>query len=153
MSESIRNIVREMREFADTDSQSIGRDILRREIQYLADRIEAAYKQTVTDCNQSKMREALRYLRDASREFHHLILNSKHNEICDKYKYAPSAKISDAIANANAALSEPPRNCDLYDSEEDAWNAYLELHPNAECPNDEYEMWLFDPAEMEGGVE
>jgi hypothetical protein len=54
-----------------------------------------------------KIREALEYLRDASREFHHLILNSKHNEICDKYKYAEVAKISDAIANANAALSAP----------------------------------------------
>jgi hypothetical protein len=60
--------------------------------------------------NAAKMRDALKYLRDASREFCHLILNSKHNEICDKYKYKEFAKISDAIANANITLSAPARN-------------------------------------------
>lgn len=56
--------------------------------------------------NNQKLREALEYLRDASREFHHLILNSKHNEICDKYKHPEVAKISDAIANAGLVLAE-----------------------------------------------
>ena len=63
--------------------------------------------------NCAKMREALEYLRDASREFCHLILNSKYNEVFDKYKYAEVAKIRDAIANANAALArnrERPRS-------------------------------------------
>lgn len=78
------------------------------DVRNLADRIE----QAVTNCNQLKMREALKYLRDASREFHHLILNSKHNEICDKYKYPEVMKIRDAIANAGVVLAEPVRNCD-----------------------------------------
>lgn len=51
---TINDIVAEMREFADADSQSIGRDVLRRRIQQFADRIE----QAVTNCNQFKMREA-----------------------------------------------------------------------------------------------
>lgn len=41
---SLKDIVREMREFADTDSQTIGRDVLRRRIQGYADRVEAAAK-------------------------------------------------------------------------------------------------------------
>lgn len=53
--ETIKDIVAELREFADADSQSIGRDVLRRRIQHFADRIE----QSVTKCNQFKMREAL----------------------------------------------------------------------------------------------
>lgn len=60
-------------------------------------------KESLEVGNAAKMREALKYLRDASREFCHLILNSKYNEVFDKYKYPEVAKIRDAIANANAA--------------------------------------------------
>ena len=42
--ETIADIVAEMREFADTDSQSMGRDVLRRRIQHFAIRFEAAMK-------------------------------------------------------------------------------------------------------------
>ena len=42
--ETIADIVAEMREFADTDSQSMGRDVLRRRIQHFARRFEAAAK-------------------------------------------------------------------------------------------------------------
>lgn len=42
--ESTDKILREMREFADTDSQSIGRDVLRREIQHFADRLDEIEK-------------------------------------------------------------------------------------------------------------
>ena len=42
--ETIADIVAEMLEFADTDSQTIGRDVLRRRIQHFARRIEAAAK-------------------------------------------------------------------------------------------------------------
>lgn len=45
--ESILDIVSEMREFADADSQTIGRDVLRKRIQDFARRIE----QSVTNCN------------------------------------------------------------------------------------------------------
>ena len=62
--------------------------------------------------NAAKTREALKFLRDASREFCHLILNSKYNEVMDKYKYPEVAKIRDAIAKAGVTLSAPARNCD-----------------------------------------
>lgn len=42
--ETIADIVAEMIEFADTDSQTIGRDVLRRRIQHFARRFEAAAK-------------------------------------------------------------------------------------------------------------
>ena len=61
--ETIADILTEMREFADKDSQSIGRDVLRRRIQHFARRIE----QSVTDCNQfgnsASMRDALEEVR------------------------------------------------------------------------------------------
>ena len=41
---TVDDILRKMREFAEADSQSIGRDVLRREIHNFADRIEAAEK-------------------------------------------------------------------------------------------------------------
>ena len=43
--ETIADIVAEMREFADTDSQSIGRDVLRRRIQHFARRFEAVKRE------------------------------------------------------------------------------------------------------------
>ena len=42
--ETIADIVDEMLKFAETDSQTIGRDVLRRRIQHFANRIEAAAK-------------------------------------------------------------------------------------------------------------
>lgn len=102
--ESIKDIIAEMRK--DMPRVVDAKVILRN----YADRIEEA----LTNCNQLKMRSALEYLRDASREFCHLILNSKYNEVYDKYKHPEVAKISDAIANAGLVLAEPPRNCDVY---------------------------------------
>ncbi len=73
---------------------------------------EATCKESLQVGNAAKTREALGRLRDASREFCHLILNSKYNAIFDKYKYAEVVEIRAAISNANFALSAPPRNCD-----------------------------------------
>ena len=56
--------------------------------------------------NAAKIREALKYLRDASREFCHLIYNSKYIGLMDKYKYKEVARIRDAIANAGVTLAE-----------------------------------------------
>ena len=42
--ETIADIVDEMLKFAETDSQTIGRDVLRRRIQHFARRFEAAVK-------------------------------------------------------------------------------------------------------------
>ena len=62
--ESISDIVSEMREFADTDSQTIGRDVLRKRIQDFSRRIE----QSVTDCNRignfAKILEALELIHE-----------------------------------------------------------------------------------------
>ena len=48
-SETIADIVSEMLEFAETDSQTIGRDVLRRRIQNFARRFEAAAKREVAE--------------------------------------------------------------------------------------------------------
>ena len=53
--ETIADIVAKMLEFADTDSQTIGRDVLRRRIQHFARRFEAAAKREVAE-----LRECLR---------------------------------------------------------------------------------------------
>ena len=47
--ETIADIVSEMIEFAETDSQTIGRDVLRRRIQNFARRFEAAAKREVAE--------------------------------------------------------------------------------------------------------
>ena len=47
--ETIADIVAEILEFAETDSQTIGRDVLRRRIQNFAKRFEAAAKREVAE--------------------------------------------------------------------------------------------------------
>ena len=47
--ETIADIVTKMIEFAETDSQTIGRDVLRRRIQNFARRFEAAAKREVAE--------------------------------------------------------------------------------------------------------
>lgn len=134
--ETIDDIVRDMRIGDIRATANTSSAVERKAFEYIndflagyADRIEVAVRECrktgvrpdgykvpdeeVTNCNQLKMREALKYLRDASREFCHLILNSKYNEVYDKYKHPEVAKISDAIANAGLVLAEPPRNCDI----------------------------------------
>ena len=90
-------------------------------------------KESLEVGNTAKMCEALEYLRDASREFCHLILNSKYNEVFDKYKYPEVSKIRYAIDNANVALSASPRNCDVMDWRT-AWVKWrTELHTQKPC--------------------
>ena len=69
----------------------------------------------------AKLREALVCLRDAAREFHHQILNSKYSGILDKYTceeqgFSAALKVVGAIVRANEALAAPARNCDVLDS-------------------------------------
>ena len=47
--ETIADVVAKMLEFAETDSQTIGRDVLRRRIQNFARRFEAAAKREVAE--------------------------------------------------------------------------------------------------------
>ena len=56
--ETIADIVSEMIEFAETDSQTIGRDVLRRRIQNFARRFEAASKREVAELK-SKMNDVV----------------------------------------------------------------------------------------------
>ena len=56
--ETIADIVTAMLEFADTDSQTIGRDVLRRRIQHFARRFEAAAKREVEELK-SKMNDVV----------------------------------------------------------------------------------------------
>ena len=81
----------------------------------------------------AKMREALKYLRDASREFCHLIRNSKYIGLMDKYKYAEVARIRDAIANAGLTLAAPARNCDVGTAEEQAKRYMNFCHNYPKC--------------------
>lgn len=99
--ETISEIITDMREFADADSQSIGRDVLRRRIQHFADSIE----QAVTNCNQFKMREALLKSRKAMDEMSRSIF---HGWIEDGL----AEVMGEAQRDISSALAEPPRNCD-----------------------------------------
>lgn len=134
VTETVNDILREVREFADTDSQTIGRDVLRRQIQNFADRFKAAYKreidtltadrdnwrcqalaederanvaETVTYCNQSKLIEALK-------------MCVKMLDIC--LLYSPDGypsqgdDIQRVIKKGESALSEPQRNCDRFNN-------------------------------------
>ena len=105
--ETISDIVSEIREFADTDSQTIGRDVLRKRIQDFASRIE----QSVTDCNRignfSKILEALE-------QIHELL------GIGGKPDTAMCIRYEAAYLIAKEALSAPQRNCDVGTAEEQA---------------------------------
>ena len=74
--ETIADIVAEMREFADTDSQSMGRDVLRKRIQHFARRIEAAWKREVPELREC-LKEAIREKCPFTR------MSCKHGEPCD----------------------------------------------------------------------
>ena len=109
--ETIADIVAEMRTLGRLDEKST--DKIPRTLQALglrtyADRIEAAAKQAVTDCNHlgnaAKMREALERIR---RE---LILDSCRRTI---------TKFHDIVCEVSySALVAPPRNCDVLSKDE-----------------------------------
>ena len=128
--ETIADIVAEMREFADTDSQSMGRDVLRRRIQHFARRFEAAAKrereagsEAAQICgeigemigreaagkdslqvgNAAAMREALEALVGVIDKC----------DSGDPLWWHIGAKGVKPLKDARAALSAPPRNCDV----------------------------------------
>ena len=74
--ETIADIVSEMLEFAETDSQTIGRDVLRRRIQHFARRFEAAAKREVAELREC-LKEAIREKCPFTR------MSCKHGEPCD----------------------------------------------------------------------
>ena len=104
--ETVTDIVREMRALGRLDEKAT--DKIPRSLQALglrtyADRIEAAAKQEVTDCNHignaAKMREVVEYALDRL-----LLWN---------YTNRYTARMALGVVNKlNAAISAPPRNCD-----------------------------------------
>lgn len=59
---------------------------------------------------------------------------------------------NEAYAIADAALSAPPRNCDIYPTNEDAWRSYQLSHAKnadayVEATVPDFIDWLFAPAE------
>jgi hypothetical protein len=98
-----------------------------------ADRIEAAHKREREAVgNVTKMREALETISKCD--------ISKEEDCYTIYRVC------------EAALSAPPRNCDLYKSEPEAYQAYLTAMKNATKKTYVYfEPWLF--AEAKGGAE
>ena len=58
--ETIADVVAKMLEFAETDSQTIGRDVLRRRIQHFANRIEAAHQREVAELREC-LKDAVLY--------------------------------------------------------------------------------------------
>ena len=64
--DTIADIAAEMLEFAETDSQTIGRDVLRRRIQNFAIRIEAAHQREIAELRKgiSELLDALQAIYD-----------------------------------------------------------------------------------------
>lgn len=172
--ETIKGIVAEMREFADTDSQSIGRDVLRRRIQHFADRIEEAHKREIEDViaatvraaaesaaevyephiqselsgNAAKMRDALLKIRKAMDEMSKSIFQGWIEDgLVDVMGEAQRA--------ISSALSAPPRNSDRFDNWKDAFQAFykslaIEHPPMSDGVSAAFLNWLF--AEAKGGT-
>lgn len=138
--ETIKDIAAEMREFADAESQSIGRDVLRRRIQHFADRIE----RSVTNCNQLKMREAIA---ETEKRIDKVI--SILTEIPDSCGYGGLLEdAADELCDlkeefVKPALSKPPRNCDLYSNKEEAKQAWSRQMYKDRTTDLKYGDWLF----------
>ena len=96
--ETIADIVSEMLEFAETDSQTIGRDVLRRRIQNFARRFEAASKREVAE-----LRECLKEtIADAVAEYKNnsCFRNVKCGEI-ERWKACKIARWRKALKGAS----------------------------------------------------
>lgn len=107
--ETIKDIVAEMRKATPIyrGSDVIG-EYRNPYLIKLADRIE----QAVTNCNQFKMREALK---QAQRVLHCAIVS----------EILKGEDAHEALNVVTAALSAPPRNCDLYNTEVKAGEAFI----------------------------
>lgn len=86
--------------------------------------------------NSAKMREALGKIKECY-ENDYLSLDRD-----------PGDVLGNAALLAENALSAPPRNCDRFATEEDAWDAFSSARIGADSSTEEYEKWLF--AETKG---
>ena len=153
--ETIEDIVREMRSLGRLDERST--DKIPRSLQALglrtyADRIDAAWKrerergaEAAQICgeigeaigrgssgNAAKMREALS---DACYAMHNFL----------KTQYGGYEEMAKALDKAKAALSAPPRNCDIYDAE--SCRMAYHLHGDGLMTMQAFADWLFDTVE------
>lgn len=136
--ETIDSIIAEMREFADTDSQDIGRDVLRRQIQHFADRFEAAHKrEREATCEKSSVVGNNAAERETVDIENRAIYGEVREAVTD-CNQLNAAKMREALEVAlrtirgiidgkivfdcrdqlKAALAAPPRNCDIGTAEE-----------------------------------
>lgn len=138
--ETIQDIVNEIRRLSDDGFPLDGESShsLVEDMRLLADRIE----QAVTNCNQLKLREALLKSRKAMDEMSMSIFRGWiEDSLADVAGEAQKA--------ISSALSAPPRNCDLYATEAEAYRGW-ERYYNSIDPKDGYldfEDWLFAKAE------
>ena len=139
--ETIADIVREMRTLGQLDEEST--DKIPRSLQALglrtyADRIEAACKEKVADCNRldnvAEMREALE---QAQRVLHCAI-------VAEMLKGDDAQEALNAVT---AALSAHPRNCDRCSNANEALEAFEKEKRETII---EFIRWLF--AEVQGGA-
>ena len=156
--ETIADIVAEMREFADTDSQSMGRDVLRRHIQYFARRIEssakrereagseaaqicgeigemvgmeAACKEKVADCNRLGNVAKMREALENCASMGEQIDNQLGSSEDTVYAFRGERCLAHNISEcARVALASPPRNCDVGAPEEQSerFDAHCRKH-------------------------
>ena len=128
--ETIADIVAEMRsnEFDDPRFNVYSLVAARTLARGWADRIEAAVNQPVTNCNRlgnaAKMREALR-------EACYAMFNFL------KTQNGGYEEMAEALDKAEAALSAPPRNCDVGNAEEQHARFYSfcdKIEECKECP-------------------
>lgn len=104
------------------------------DFRYFADKLEAAIAQNPPHCgNTAKMREALETISKCD--------ISKEEDCYTLYRVCETA------------LSAPARNCDLYTSADDAWNAFRRINPPIDMPplleSLMFREWLFAKAKGE----
>jgi len=63
-----------------------------------------------------------------------------------RYLDGYTVNILELRRKVDAALAEPPRNCDLYADERSAWEAFSEKRQGPDSSTEEYEQWLFEKA-------
>ena len=161
--ETIDDIVREMRRYADEDAHVIGRDVLRRDIQTFADRLEKAH-----EADKRKLVEAQQAAEDALwklAEKEGSVVKHDLTTATDINVGSNAAKMREAlerilnlayiakedggritndwlIDTCKTALSAPPRNCDVGTAEEQGarFRGFCDKHNCERCPvgGDEY---------------
>lgn len=96
--EEIDAILQEMREFADADSQNIGRDVLRLKIHHFTDRIGMAVKTLIADRDN--------WRKQALDEDARANVNcGKSSQVCNEYE---PMTLDEAIAHAEKSVNDTP---------------------------------------------